>query len=364
MADEEAAPAKFSFADLFGEAPDVEEEEVVAVLPAPPAPAPPPPAAAVAGAAPPAPPAPRPALPTTTLGLPDVPCGEPVLSGWPTRATTVRLPNIVTLAATAFDPSHYNEEEEDAELAAKGKLHAKQAVVRWRLGGEGAAARSSNTRVLRWSDGSTTLHIDSQVFLLAAQKIDADSSTLFARASGAPAEGGGRVPLLLGGVGVGSRLTIRAVEGSALAANSVLSVRMGGTTRPGGAGAASRPHRGLMPQVEITDTDARARRARLAVEEAAARAREDLRRRTVGAAAKEAALLGAKGGSGGGGGGGGGEDEGDDVIDLGAITGRGKRGGGKRGGGKRGAPAKRRRTSDVSEEEEEEEEDDEEEDSE
>ena len=95
----------------------------------------------------------------------------------------VRLPNVIGVQANAFHADSYEEEtaaEEAEEVVGQGKLLESQRkkskavslmvenVIRWREvkddGEGGAVRRESNTRLVRWSDGTSSLLIGNECF--------------------------------------------------------------------------------------------------------------------------------------------------------------------------------------------------------
>jgi len=81
-----------------------------------------------------------------------------------------KLPNVVAIQPTAFDEAEFDENEEEEQY--KGYMHN---MVRWRYkqdengdlvrdGGDGSLIRESNTKLVKWSDGSFTLHIGKEAF--------------------------------------------------------------------------------------------------------------------------------------------------------------------------------------------------------
>lgn len=86
----------------------------------------------------------------------------------------LKLPAYVNVEARPYDADYYRatNEDEDKELvgpAAKGKMIGVRNTVRWRwtTGPDGEPVRQSNARMLRWSDGSVSLQLGSDLFDLA-----------------------------------------------------------------------------------------------------------------------------------------------------------------------------------------------------
>lgn len=80
----------------------------------------------------------------------------------------VKLPNLVGINSTPYNPNTHNLEEEEEYY--RGYVHN---MVRWRYKSnndgeilrhdDGTPIRESNTRLVKWSDGSYTLHVGSEV---------------------------------------------------------------------------------------------------------------------------------------------------------------------------------------------------------
>ena len=115
--------------------------------------------------------------PLSLLSSPAVPFGAAA------RLHLVRLPNVIGVQAKAFHADTYEEEavaEEEEETVGQGKLlegarkKSKavslmvENVIRWREardeGEGGAVRRESNTRLVRWSDGTSSLLIGGECF--------------------------------------------------------------------------------------------------------------------------------------------------------------------------------------------------------
>jgi len=99
-----------------------------------------------------------------------------------------KLPNVVAIQPTAFDEAEYDEKEEEEQY--KGYMHN---MVRWRYkkdengelvrnGVDGSLIRESNTKLVKWSDGSYTLHIGKEAFDI--QNVDSSTSDGFTGLNG------------------------------------------------------------------------------------------------------------------------------------------------------------------------------------
>ena len=100
----------------------------------------------------------------------DIPPPVPASSKKKATMHMTKLPNIVNINPEAFDKITYEAEEEEKQY--NGYVHN---MIRWRyvkdpVTGEllrderGKLKRESNTRIVKWSDGSLTLHVGTEVF--------------------------------------------------------------------------------------------------------------------------------------------------------------------------------------------------------
>jgi RNA polymerase-associated protein LEO1 len=100
------------------------------------------------------------------------------------KLVLLKLPNILSREARPFDPETFADEGMDEESNAHLRL---ENVIRWRdVDGE----RQSNTRLVRWSDGSMTLHVGSEVLSATSQPLGKrgagqEATQLFVRHKGA-----------------------------------------------------------------------------------------------------------------------------------------------------------------------------------
>merc|ERR1712025_449449 len=99
----------------------------------------------------------------------------------------VKLPNFLSVDCRPFDPETYEDEIEDEDsLDEEGRARLKLKVentIRWRIGfdAEGKATRESNARMVKWSDGSYSMHLGSEVFDVTKQPLQGDFNHLFIR---------------------------------------------------------------------------------------------------------------------------------------------------------------------------------------
>ena len=76
-----------------------------------------------------------------------------------------------------FSPKDYEEEiEDDDTLDEEGRARLKLKIentIRWRIGydEEGHTKRESNAKMVRWSDGSYSLHLGSEIFDVSKQTL-------------------------------------------------------------------------------------------------------------------------------------------------------------------------------------------------
>eukprot|EP00536_Pseudo-nitzschia_multiseries_P000384 jgi/Psemu1/321573/estExt_fgenesh1_pg.C_50032 len=99
-----------------------------------------------------------------------------------------KMPNVVAIQPSAFDEAEYDEKNEQEEY--KGYVHN---MIRWRYkrdqngtlvreGADGSLVRESNTKLVKWSDGSFTLHIGKEAFDI--QNVDSSTSGGFSGLNG------------------------------------------------------------------------------------------------------------------------------------------------------------------------------------
>ncbi|XP_017574991.2 RNA polymerase-associated protein LEO1 [Pygocentrus nattereri] len=99
----------------------------------------------------------------------------------------VKLPNFLSVEPRPFDPQYYEDEFEDEEmLDEEGRTRLKLKVentIRWRSrrDEEGNEVRESNARIVKWSDGSMSLHLGNEVFDVYKAPLQGDHNHLFIR---------------------------------------------------------------------------------------------------------------------------------------------------------------------------------------
>ncbi|CAF4932694.1 unnamed protein product, partial [Rotaria sp. Silwood1] len=97
----------------------------------------------------------------------------------------VKLPSFMKVEPKPFDTQYFNEEirdEDDEESKARKKLGLEN-TIRWRYNtnDNGETIRESNTRLVRWSDGSLSLHVGKEIFDVSKANIQSDHNHLFVR---------------------------------------------------------------------------------------------------------------------------------------------------------------------------------------
>ncbi|TPP58095.1 RNA polymerase-associated protein LEO1, partial [Fasciola gigantica] len=99
----------------------------------------------------------------------------------------VKMPNFLSVETRPFDPNYYEDElDEDEVLDEEGRTRLKLKVentIRWRYGRtpEGELVHESNARIVRWSDGSLSLHLGDEIFDIHKVDIQSDYNYLFIR---------------------------------------------------------------------------------------------------------------------------------------------------------------------------------------
>nr|KAF6501022.1 hypothetical protein HJG59_008018 [Molossus molossus] len=99
----------------------------------------------------------------------------------------VKLPKFLSIEPRPFDPQYYEDEfaEEkvlDEEDSTRLKLKVEN-TIRWRVRRDegGNEVKESNTRIVKWSDGSMSLHLGSEVFDVYKAPLQGNQSHLFVR---------------------------------------------------------------------------------------------------------------------------------------------------------------------------------------
>ncbi|XP_059557201.1 RNA polymerase-associated protein LEO1-like isoform X2 [Myotis daubentonii] len=99
----------------------------------------------------------------------------------------IKLPKFLSIEPKPFDPQYYEDEfaavtvlDEEERTRLKIKV---ENTVRWRVrrDTEGNEIKESNTRMVKWSDGSLSLHLGSEVFDVYRAPLEGSHSHLFVR---------------------------------------------------------------------------------------------------------------------------------------------------------------------------------------
>ncbi|XP_052866173.1 another transcription unit protein [Anopheles cruzii] len=99
----------------------------------------------------------------------------------------VKLPNFLSVETRPFDADTYEDEiDEEETLDEEGRQRLKLKVentIRWRnnIDAKGNAQRETNARFVKWSDGSMSLHLGSEIFDVYRQPLQGDHNHLFIR---------------------------------------------------------------------------------------------------------------------------------------------------------------------------------------
>uniref|UniRef100_A0A6P7H0P6 Another transcription unit protein n=1 Tax=Diabrotica virgifera virgifera TaxID=50390 RepID=A0A6P7H0P6_DIAVI len=101
----------------------------------------------------------------------------------------VKLPNFLSVETRPFDPETYEDEiDEEETLDEEGRARLKLKVentIRWKesMDDEGNMKKESNARIVRWSDGSYSLHLGSEIFDVYKQPLQKEEEKLRQSAS-------------------------------------------------------------------------------------------------------------------------------------------------------------------------------------
>ncbi|XP_019656519.2 RNA polymerase-associated protein LEO1-like isoform X2 [Ailuropoda melanoleuca] len=99
----------------------------------------------------------------------------------------VKLPKFLSIEPKPFDPQYYEDEFEGEKVLDEDdrtRLRLKvENTIRWRKrrDEEGNEVKESNARVVKWSDGSLSLHLGSEVFDVYKAPMQGSHSHLFVR---------------------------------------------------------------------------------------------------------------------------------------------------------------------------------------
>ena len=99
----------------------------------------------------------------------------------------VKLPNFLSVETRPFDHETYEDEiDEEETLDEEGRARLKLKVentIRWKdvYTESGKMVKESNARFVRWSDGSMSLHLGSEIFDVYKQPLQGDHNHLYIR---------------------------------------------------------------------------------------------------------------------------------------------------------------------------------------
>jgi len=99
----------------------------------------------------------------------------------------VKMPNFLSVETRPFDVDTYEDEiDEEDVMDEEGRQRLKLKVgntIRWReiFDSDGRVKRESNARIVKWSDGSMSLHLGSEIFDVYKQPLTGDHNHLFIR---------------------------------------------------------------------------------------------------------------------------------------------------------------------------------------
>merc|ERR1719507_1942679 len=100
----------------------------------------------------------------------------------------VKLPNFLSMESRPFDPKTYEDEmdEDQSQQDEEGRTRLKLKVentIRWRqrFDKDLNVVRESNARMVKWSDGSYSLHLGNEIFDVHKQPLQSDFNHMFIR---------------------------------------------------------------------------------------------------------------------------------------------------------------------------------------
>ncbi|EYC18755.1 hypothetical protein Y032_0026g1348 [Ancylostoma ceylanicum] len=98
----------------------------------------------------------------------------------------MKIPNFFSVALKPFDPETYEEDEDDDQVDEEGRNRLKlkaENTIRWRFtqDADGNIIKESNTKIVRWSDGSMSMLIGKEVFDVESVPIHGNMQHLFVR---------------------------------------------------------------------------------------------------------------------------------------------------------------------------------------
>ena len=99
----------------------------------------------------------------------------------------VKLPNFLSVETRPFEADTYEDEiDEEETLDEEGRARLKLKVentIRWRevFDKQGNAVKESNAKLVKWSDGSISMHLGREIFDVYKQPLQGDHNHLFIR---------------------------------------------------------------------------------------------------------------------------------------------------------------------------------------
>ncbi|WKY05393.1 hypothetical protein Q1695_005976 [Nippostrongylus brasiliensis] len=98
----------------------------------------------------------------------------------------MKIPNFFSVALKPFDPETYEEDEDDDHIDDEGRNRLKlkaENTIRWRFvqDADGNLVKESNTRIVRWSDGTMSMVIGKEVFDVESVPILGNMQHLYVR---------------------------------------------------------------------------------------------------------------------------------------------------------------------------------------
>ncbi|KJH43069.1 Leo1-like protein [Dictyocaulus viviparus] len=100
--------------------------------------------------------------------------------------TIIEIPNFFSVALRPFDPQTYEEDEDDDQVDDDGRNRLKlkaENTIRWRFAQDeaGNIVKESNSKIVKWSDGSMSMVIGKEVFDVESVPIYGNMQHLFVR---------------------------------------------------------------------------------------------------------------------------------------------------------------------------------------
>ncbi|CAI4221354.1 unnamed protein product [Auanema sp. JU1783] len=108
---------------------------------------------------------------------------------YPEKQYYCKIPNFLSVETKPFDPDEYEENGEDDTTDNEGKSRLKLKVentLRWRYSKDanGVELKESNAKMVRWSDGSMSLHLGNEIFDVQEMPVNAHTHLYVKHLSG------------------------------------------------------------------------------------------------------------------------------------------------------------------------------------